>query len=363
MVSKVSCGHNRYNDVGHPDRLTDIIVVRQRFVDFYRNLSPLEKMMGTANNLIFALDSSKEFGQKAAEAIGLTLSDHEERDFPEGEHKIRSLVNVRNKSVYIIYSLYGEPELTVNDKLCRLLFFIGSLKDAGASEVTVIAPYLCYSRKDRKTKSHDPITTQYVARLLETMGTNKLVTLDVHNVQAFENAFRIPTIHLEAKVSFASHFAPLLKNQETVVLSPDSGGIKRAMAFAQTLENEMEKPIPVAVMHKTRSEGIVGGTEMIFGDVHAKTVIIIDDLISSGTTLLRAAKACKQAGSNKVFATVTHGVFSAGANETLKDLALDKVVITNSIPPTRLEKEIVEQKVEIIDVAPLVGELILELMV
>ena len=191
------------------------------------------------------------------------------------------------------------------------------------------------------------------------MGTDKFMTLDVHNVQAFENAFRIPTIHLEAKTSFVSHFAPLLKNLETVVLSPDSGGIKRAMAFGKELENKLKKSIPVAVMHKTRSAGIVGGTKMIFGDVHSKTVIIIDDLISSGTTLLRAAKACKQAGSHKVYAAAAHGVFTPGANKTLEDLALDKVVITNSIPPTRLEKEIVEQKVEIIDVAPLVGKILL----
>lgn len=314
--------------------------------------------MDTVKKLIFALDSSKAFGTMVAEATGMTLSGHEERDFPEGEHKIRSLVDVRNKSVFVIYSLYGEIELTVNDKLCRLLFFIASLKDAGALEVAVIAPYLCYSRKDRKTKSNDPITTQYVARLFEAMGTDRFATLDVHNVQAFENAFRIPTIHLESKAYVASYFAPLIKNQETVVLSPDSGGIKRAMAFAQALENELKKPIPVAVMHKTRSEGVVGGTEHIFGDVGNKTVIIIDDLISSGTTLLRAAKACKQAGAGKVYAAAAHGVFSTGANETLKDPALDKIVITNSIPPIRLEKEIIEQKIEIINIAPLIGVLI-----
>lgn len=319
--------------------------------------------MDNDNILIFALDSSKDFGQTVAESIGMTLSDHEERDFPEGEHKIRSLVDVRNKCAYIIYSLYGETNLTVNDKLCRLLFFIGSLKDVGVSEVTVIAPYLCYSRKDRKTKINDPITTQYVARLFEAMGTDRFATLDVHNVQAFENSFRIPTIHLEAKAYFASYFAPVLKNKDIVVLSPDSGGIKRAMAFAQALENELKKPIPLAVMHKTRSKGVVGGTEQVFGEVGDKTIVIIDDLISSGTTLLRAAKACKKAGADKVYAAATHGVFSSGANETLKELALDKVVITNSIPSARLEREIVEQKVEIIDVAPLVGKMLLDLMV
>lgn len=318
--------------------------------------------MNTTKNLIFALDSSKTFGTMVAEALGSTLSAHEEREFSKGEHKIRSLVAVRNKAVYILYSLHGDPELTVNDKLCRILFFIGSLKDAGAAQVTVIAPYLCYSRKDKKTKSHDPITTQYVARLFEAMGTDRFVTLDVHNVQAFENAFRIPTVHLEAKAFIAAYLAPLLKKIETVVLSPDSGGIKRAMSFAETLENELKRPIPVAVMHKTRSEGIVGGTTQIFGEVSAKTVIIIDDLISTGTTLLRAALACKQAGAQKVYAVATHGVFSVAANEALKDPALDKIVVTNSIPSLSLNIELVEKKVESINISPLVAECIGEFM-
>ncbi|MFX0557040.1 ribose-phosphate diphosphokinase [Maribacter sp. CXY002] len=318
--------------------------------------------MNTTKNLIFALEPSKAFGSMVAEAIGSTLSAHEERDFSEGEHKIRSLVDVRNKDIFIIYSLFGDPQLTVNDKLCRVLFFIGSLKDAGATTVTVIAPYLCYSRKDKKTKGHDPITAQYVARLFEALGTDRLVTLDVHNVQAFENAFRIPTIHLEAKTYIANYFAPLLKKTETVVLSPDSGGIKRAMAFAETLEKEQNTPIPVAVMHKSRSEGVVGGTAQIFGEVRTKTVIIIDDLISTGTTLLRAAKACKQAGAEKVYAVATHGVFSVTANETLKDTALDKIVITNSIPPQLLSKELMEKKVDTINIAPLIAEGIRNLM-
>ena len=312
--------------------------------------------MDTTKNLLFALNSSREFGENIAETIGLTLSEHEERDFSEGEHKTRSLVDVQRKSVYLIYSLYGEPKLTVNDKLCRLLFFVGSLKDAGASEVTIIAPYLCYSRKDLKTKSRDPITTQYVARIFETMGTDRFVTLDVHNLQAFQNSFRIPTMHLEAKEYFVSHFSPLVKENEMVVLSPDTGGIKRAAAFVQALEKETKTIIPVGIMQKTRSEGIVGGTEVIFGEVSGKTVIIIDDLISSGTTLVRAAKACKEAGANKVYAAATHGVFESRANQVLKDQALDKIVITNSIPPIRLEKEIIEQKIEIINVAPMIAQ-------
>ena len=311
--------------------------------------------MDTNDTLLFALHSSKVLGEHIAKATGLPLSNHEERDFADGEHKIRSLVGVNNKHVFVISSLFSDERLTVNDKLCRLLFFIGSLKDAGALKVTVIAPYLCYSRKDRKTKDRDPITTKYVASLFKAVGTDTIMTLDVHNIQAFENAFHIPTIHVEAKEYFASHFAPLLKKEEIVVLSPDTGGIKRANALASTLEAKLNKPLPVAVMHKTRSKEKVGGRAMIFGDVQGKTVIIIDDLISSGTTLVRAATACKQAGAKKVFAVASHGVFSTKANEVLKDAALDRIVITNSIPLRALDEHIME-KIQVLDIAPLIGK-------
>lgn len=312
--------------------------------------------MGTDKNLIFALKSCRALGEMTAKVMGLTLSEHEERSFSDGEFKTRSLVNVQNKNIFVMDSLYGEPELTVHDKLCRLLFFIGSLKDAGAAMITVIAPYLCYARKDRKTKSHDPITTKYIAHIFETIGTDRLVTLDVHNLQAFQNSFRIPTTHLEAKKFFVSYFTPLVRNKETVVLSPDAGGIKRAMALAKAFETELKKIVPVAVMHKTRSEGLVSGTETIFGDVHGKTAIVIDDLISSGTTLARAAKACKEAGAEKTYAVATHGVFTDNANEILMNSSLDKIIITNSIPPIRLDQKLIERKIGIIDIAPLLGE-------
>ena len=138
--------------------------------------------------------------------LGISLSNHEEREFEDGEHKIRSLVNVRNQNVFVIQSLYGESNLSVNDKLCRLLFFIGSLRDAAAKSITVITPYLCYARKDRKTKSRDPITTKYLAQLFEAVGTDLLVTIDVHNLQAFQNSFRCKTEHLEAKNLFVDFF-------------------------------------------------------------------------------------------------------------------------------------------------------------
>ena len=169
---------------------------------------------------LFSLNTSRDFGEKVAKHLGIALSAHEERDFEDGEHKVRPLMNVRGQDVFVIQSLYGEPGASVNDKLCRLLFFIGALKDASAERVTAVVPYLCYARKDRQTKSRDPVTTRYIAHLFEAMRCDRVVTLDVHNLAAFQNAFRCPTEHLEGKNIFVQHFAPLVHNDETVVVDP-----------------------------------------------------------------------------------------------------------------------------------------------
>lgn len=113
---------------------------------------------------IFSLNASKDFGEAVARYLGTPLAAHEEREFEDGEHNARPLVSVRGKDVFVIQSLYGDSHQSVNDKLCRFLFFLGALKDASAGRVTAVIPYLCYARKDKKSKARDPVTTRYVAR-------------------------------------------------------------------------------------------------------------------------------------------------------------------------------------------------------
>jgi ribose-phosphate pyrophosphokinase len=206
---------------------------------------------------IFAPGLSREFGEKVSAHLGVPLSAHEEREFEDGEHKIRPLINVRGKDVFVIQSLYGDDRQSVNDKLCRFLFFLGALRDASAERVTAVIPYLCYARKDKKSKPRDPVTTRYVAGLFEAMGVDRVVTLDVHNLAAFQNAFRIRADHLEAKRLFVEHFIPLARQEEIVVVSPDVGGVKRAEDFRQTFSNALDRPIHGAFMEKYRSEGVV----------------------------------------------------------------------------------------------------------
>jgi ribose-phosphate pyrophosphokinase len=311
----------------------------------------------TSEPLLFALEESRAYGGRIAERLGLALSAHEERTFEGGEYKTRPLVNVRGRDVYVVQALNGDERYSANDKLCRLLFFVACLKDASAGQVTTVLPYLCYARKDRKTQPRDPVTTRYVAQLFEAVGTDRVVALDVHNLAAFQNAFRCRTDHLEARQLFVEHFAASLAGEAVVVLSPDVGGMKRADAFRDVLSRKLGQAIAAGFMEKRRAKGVVSG-EKLFAEVRGRTVIIIDDLISTGTTIARAAAACRAAGAGRIQVAATHGAFVAEANTALSDPAIEKVVVTDSLPPAALGPGLRRDKVVVLDAASLFAEAI-----
>jgi ribose-phosphate pyrophosphokinase len=315
--------------------------------------------MTDAENLaLFALAASRPFAERIAAVLAVSLSDHEEREFEDGEHKARPLVNVRGKAVFVVQSLYSEPRQSVNDKLCRLLFFIGCLKDAAARSVTVLIPYLAYARKDRKTQPRDPVTTRYLAALLEAVGSDRVVVLDVHNLAAFQNAFRCATEHLEARRLFVEHFAPLVETQEQVtVVSPDAGGMKRAEQFRQALQRRLRRDVSLAFMEKERGGGRLR-TGRLVGDAGGGVAIILDDLISTGGTLRGAAEACREQGARTVYAAASHGVFVGGANEMLAADAIEQTVVTDSIPPFRVDPALLGRKLLVLSAAELFAEAI-----
>ncbi len=305
----------------------------------------------------FALEASADLGDAVARRLGEPRARHEERRFEDGEHKARPMVRLQGADVFVLHSLYGNDGQSVNDKLCRLLFFLGAVRDAGADRVTAVVPYLCYARKDRRTKSRDPVTTRYVAALFEAVDIDRIVTVDVHNLAAYENAFRCRTEHLEARKLFASHFASRLDDQDAVVVSPDVGGIKRADRFRDTLALHLGRPVETAFMEKQRSGGVVSGDRLV-GEVAGRSVILLDDLISTGTTLSRAALACRQAGAARVFAAAVHGLFLGEAANTLAHAQLDELVVTNTVPPFRLEGTPLGASLTVLDIAPLLAEAI-----
>jgi ribose-phosphate pyrophosphokinase len=285
--------------------------------------------------ILFALDATRTYGEAIARELGTTLTPHEEREFEDGEHKARPLLNVRGRDVYVIQSLYGDAKQSVDDKLVRLLFFLGALRDASAGRLTAIVPYLAYSRKDRKSKVRDPVTTRYVATLFEAVGTDCVVTLDVHNLAAFQNAFRCRSEHLETASLFVTELVPLVGAEELTVVSPDAGGIKRAEAFRTRLSAVLKRPIGAAFAEKYRSGGVLTG-EALVGDVRGKTAIIVDDLISAGNTVARAAHACREHGAARVLAVASHGVFAEVANTVLAASEVERIIVTDTIPPLRV---------------------------
>ena len=279
--------------------------------------------------LMFAPASSAPFAQQVASSLSAPLANSEEREFDGGEHKMRPLQDVRDQDVYVIQRLHGDRTSSANDKLCRLLFFVGALKDAGAARVTACLPYLPYARKDRRTQLRDPVTTRYVAGLFESVGTDRLVVLDVHNEAAFDNAFRIQTIRLEAADIFAQEFAGV--TGDLVVASPDAGGMKRAHEFRSKLEQRCRRSIGTAFMEKARSGGVISG-ESFVGDVGGAQVVIYDDLIASGATVLRTANAARKHGATKVHVAASHGVFTDAARQLFEAAGPDTVLVSDSIP-------------------------------
>lgn len=304
---------------------------------------------------IFALNASVPFGEKVAGVLGTRLSEHEEREFEDGEHKARPLVNVRGADVYVIQSLHGDDEQSVNDKLCRLLFFLGAVRESGAARMTAVIPYLAYSRKDRQSKPRDPVTTRYMAQLLEAMGIDAVMTLEVHNIVAFQNAFRCRSHHLDTRRLFASHVSGWIEGGPVVVASPDPGGVKRAQLFQENLEAVAGRPVGFAFMEKRRSAGKVSGT-MLMGDVAGATVLVVDDLISSGGTILRAAEACLDKGAVAVHALAAHGLFTGAAASVVADPRLAGITVTDTVPPFRLGAA--GGRLDVVSAAPLFAEAI-----
>ena len=307
--------------------------------------------------MLFAPSETQAFGRSLSACLDLPLASHEEREFDGGEHKLRSLVSVRGRSVYLVQSLCGDSLRSANDRLCRLLFFAGSLKEAGAASVTACIPYLAYARKEVRTKARDPVTSRYVAQLIEAIGICRIIVLEAHNRAAVDNAFRIESLHLEATASFVAHFAERLKSLDVCVLSPDIGGVKRARHFKELLDMRLGRSAAFAFMDKKRSEGRLSGDTLV-GDVRGRGVILLDDLISSGSTILRSVDACRAAGAARVDVAATHCAFNPQARRLFEPGGPDSVVSTDSIALDSAYACYVGNRLQILSAAPLFAEAI-----
>ncbi|MCC5858657.1 MAG: ribose-phosphate pyrophosphokinase [Ectothiorhodospiraceae bacterium] len=280
--------------------------------------------------LIFVLDHEAAFGNGLQHALALDLAPLELRAFEDGEHKLRPQVSVRGRDVYLVHRLAGSPGLSTNDGLLRLLFFIATVRDLGAARITAVVPYLPYARKDRRTKPRDPVNLRYLAQLFEAMGLDRLVTVDAHNQAAVENAFRCELIHLEARHTLATAALALADDLPLVVLSPDTGGVKRAERLREGLQEFSGRDAGLAFLEKHRSEGMVRG-DAVVGDLRDRFVLIVDDLIASGTTMRRAVDACQRAGAARVVACATHALFAEGSRQLIEHPGLHRLLVMNTV--------------------------------
>jgi len=304
---------------------------------------------------IFGLNGTQDFAEKVCRYIDIEISSHIEKHFEDGEFYSRADQNVRGGDVYVIHSLYGDEEMSAGEKLANLAFFCGSLKDASAGRITVVCPYLPFARQDRKTESRAPIATKYVAQILEAMGVSRLLTMDIHNLAAFQNAFRIPTDNLEAKLLFVQYLEKQKDwKQPLVCLSPDSGGMHRTRRFRESLERKlgMLNQISIAYLDKERlvSSGAVNGDKIV-GDVENKDVIIIDDMISTGSTIKKSKEAVEAHGGTVYAVISTHGLFIGDASGNLD--GLHNIIISDTVPPFRLTGGDVSKNVHVVETAEL----------
>ncbi|AWI10778.1 ribose-phosphate diphosphokinase [Caldifermentibacillus hisashii] len=292
---------------------------------------------------LFSLNSNRELASEIAEEIGVSLGKCTVNRFSDGEVQINIEESIRGCDVFVVQST-SNP---VNEHLMELLIMIDALKRASARKINVVMPYYGYARQDRKARSREPITAKLVANLLETAGTSRMITLDLHAPQ-IQGFFDIPIDHLMGVPILAEYFEN--KNfDDIVVVSPDHGGVVRARKMADRLK------APIAIIDKRRPRPNVAEVMNIIGNIEGKTAIIIDDIIDTAGTITLAANALVEQGACEVYACCTHPVLSGPAIERIAHSKIKELVITNSIPLSE-EKRI--EKIKQLSVAPLIGEAI-----
>ena len=307
--------------------------------------------------LFFALKGSETLARRIAAAGGWPIALHEERDFDQGEHKARPLVDPRGRDVFVLAALQGGSGASVNDRLLRLMFFLATCRDHGAARVTAIAPYLPYARKDRRTKPFDPLGARYVAQAIEAMGCDQLVTLEAHNLAALECGFRRPVLHLPSDRLFAADIAARAgaEGLPLVVMSPDPGGVKRAQIMLEALAAATGRAVRFGFAEKRRSAGVVSGGAFA-GDVAGAAVHILDDMICGGTTMAQAAQAARAHGAAQVHGLATHALFTQGAAKTLiGDGLFDSLIVTDSTTPFGAEATAMAPHLRVLGTAQMIA--------
>ena len=295
---------------------------------------------------LIAGNSNKNLAESIAHHCGQHLSEVELIKFADNELSCMIKENVRGEDVFIIQSICNPA----NDNLMELLILMDACKRASAGRITAVIPYFGYARQDRKPVSRTPITARLVANMLETAGANRIVTMDLHAGQ-IQGFFDIPVDDLGAMPLFVNdletHPNRMIIARNGVIVSPDAGGVARARKVAKKLQ------LDIAIIDKRREQANQVASMNVIGNVNKKKCIIVDDIVDTGNTLIKAAEALKKEGAIEVSAYITHGVLSKNGGRKMEESeALSNLVITDTIP--NLETN----SVKVLTIAPMFSEAI-----
>jgi ribose-phosphate pyrophosphokinase len=285
--------------------------------------------------------SNIELAEDISSHLGIPLTKRIIKRFKDGEIYTQISENIRGDDIFIIQSL-SNP---VNDNLMELLILIDALKRASAGRITAVLTYYGYARQDRKAEAREPITAKLVANILTSAGTNRVVTIDLHAPQ-LQGFFDIPADGISAIPLFAKYFAE--KNiKNGVIVSPDTGGVKRALSLAKRLN------MPIAIIDKRRTAHNEAEVANLIGNVEGKIAILIDDIIDTGTSIIKASEMLSKSAS-EVYICATHAVFSGDCYTKLNESSAKEIVVSNTIPINRISND----KVTIINMAKLLSDVI-----
>ena len=287
--------------------------------------------------------SHPELAKEIAKHLGIPLGDVLLGRFPEGEIQLQIRDNIRGKDVFIVQPTCTPP----NESLMELLILIDAARRASAKRITAVLPFFGYARQDRKDKPRVPITAKLVANLIVSAGANRVLAMDLHAGQ-IQGFFDIPVDHLYS-INVMGDYFKKKKIKDLVVVSPDVGGIKMARGYAKLFSCDF------AIVDKRRESASQTHVMHIIGSVAGKNVIIIDDMISTGGSLVEAVKALKKAGALDIYANIVHPVLAGKAVERIRDSAIKELIVTNSIP---LGKEKGIKKITQLSIASLLADAI-----
>ena len=287
---------------------------------------------------LFASSQSKDLAKKIAQALDISLGKVELQRFKDGEFKPSFKESIRGKRVFIVGSTFAP-----SDNLMEILLMVDAAKRASAEFIDVAIPYFGWARQERKDEPRVPIAAKLVANMLQVAGASRVITMDLH-ADPIQGFFEIPVDHLYS----STIFVPYIQNlnlDKLVIASPDMGGSKRAYAYSKFLKSD------VVICYKQRKRANVIGSMELIGDVKGKNVVLVDDIIDTGGTLVKAAQLMKEKGAESVRAVCTHALLSDNAQERIANSEIIELVVTDSIP-----RKILSKKIKVLSCAPLFAD-------